>query len=415
MSGIVYWVWLSSLKSISGRLRRALYEHYGDVKDIFAAEERELRSLGASDEEVRQIMLHDISRAEHIISRCQEENVRILTLQDAEYPERLRNIPDAPYVLYIKGRLPAIDCEAAIAVVGTRKTSPYGDKMSRDIAYGIAKSGGMVVTGLASGADSCAAQGALMGGGTVVGVLGTAINEVFPKYNEPLFNDVAAVGALVSEYPPDEKGSARYFPERNRIIAGLSLGVVVTEAPAASGALITARWAADYGRDVFAVPGNVDAPNSRGSNSLLKDGALLVENAWDVMSLYQYQFPNKISRSGRLRVPETMAVPEKPEEKPKQSKAEGAKGFFKLRLPIRKKKTETSGESKLETQISGLSEKQLKIISVMDRPSMHIDDIIELSQLPAATVLSEMTLLQIKGYVAQESGKCFTLKIIKRG
>ena len=423
MSDLVYWIWFASRRGLRSTVRRKLLESIGSPKEIFAADEKTLLGCGAGDDELAALAEHDISEAERILFRCEEENVRILTMQDAEFPERLRNIPDPPYVLYIKGRLPAVDSEAVITIVGTRSSTPYGEKMARDIAYGIAKGGGIVVTGLAKGIDTRAAQGALLAGGRVIGVLGTGIDEVYPPFNGDLFADVAATGALVSEYPPKTPANKINFPARNRIMAGLALGTVVVEAPLRSGALITAHRAADYGRDVFAVPGNADSANSRGCNGLIREGASLAENAWDILGCYEELMPDRIDRTGRLKVPEEMALPEDKEQsagnKPEQKENTSGEGFFKLRVPVRKKKTEAEKEplpgGELAKQLSALNENQLKIVGVMTKPSMHIDYIIDLSHLSAATVLAEMTMLQIKGFVAQESGKCFTLKIAKRG
>ncbi len=409
MSNIVFWIWFAQAH-VSAKGRTALLEHFDGPKDIFFADDRALRQIGLSDGDCKALGDKDIPAAERILRRCGEENVSVLTIQDAAYPERLRNIPDPPLVLYVKGHLPAVDSEAAIAVVGTRRCSPYGAKVARNMGYEIASKGGLVVTGLAAGVDSRAAEGALMAGGSVIGVLGTAINDVFPSYNGRLFADVAAKGALISEYPPDAEGNKIYFPIRNRIIAGLSLAVVVPEAPVRSGALITANRALDYGRDVFAVPGNVDTPACRGSNNLLRDGAMFAENGWDVLREYKQQFPDKINEAGRGEVPEEMHEPIPPEEGSAPEKENGEKGFFKLRVPVRRaaKRSEL-----LQQQLEGLTENQLKIVSVMNKPSMHVDDIIDLSALPASTVLSEMTMLQIKGFVSQEPGKRFTLNIKK--
>ena len=405
MADVLSWVWYSLLRGVSGKARRALAERIGDPADILRASSRALRDCGLDEDELSALEDRDMTAAEQVIARCEELGVRILTVQDAVYPERLRNISDAPSVLYVKGRLPAVDCEAVIGVVGTRHASPYGIQMARTLGYGLAKGGAVVATGLAEGCDSAAAVGALMGGGRVIGVLGTAINEVYPAFNRQLFEDVAATGALVSEYAPGTPGNRRFFPMRNRIIAGLSLGVVVTEAPRGSGSLITARHALDYGRDVFAVPGNADAAGSRGSNELIQDGAKLCAKARDVLTEYARFFPDKLTL-GDHRIPEERAVPETPvsdaPEKPP-----------KTEIPKPKRLIENA--PKLENQLSALSETQLKIVSAMNKPSMHIDDIIDLSGLPASTVLAEMTLLQIKGYVEQGSGKRFTLKITKRG
>jgi len=415
MSSIVYWIWFAE-KRLGAKPRRALLERFGDPKGVFFAERNELKELGLQGEALEGLLDKSLREAERIVYRCGEEDISIVTMQDAVYPERLRNIPDPPCVLYIKGHLPTVDSEPVIAVVGTRKCSPYGAKIARDMGYEIAVKGGMVCTGLAAGVDSRAAEGALMGGGRVIGVLGTAINEVFPAYNGRLFDDVAATGALVSEYPPGFPGSKLAFPMRNRIIAGLSLGVCVPEAPVRSGALITANYALEYGRDVFACPANVDSPGGRGSNNLLRDGAIFAENGWDVLREYEKRFPDKISEKGRGSVPDEMHTPEqnsaetvKVEAKP--VKEAPGKGFFKLRVPVRRKSA--PGPEALKEQLSGLTENQLKIVSVINKPSMHVDDIIDLSALPASTVLSELTMLQIKGFVTQESGKRFTLNIAK--
>lgn len=421
MSELIYWIWFSSLRGLRPVLLRELLRRFGDPKSVFLADERALSACGVTGRELDRLLeQRELTTAGQIISRCDESGVNILTMQDAAYPERLRSIPDPPCVLYIRGRLPDVDSEAAIAVVGTRRSTPYADKMARELGFGITKGGGLVISGLAEGVDSCAAQGALMAGGKVIGVLGTAINEVFPRFNAPLFDDVAATGALVSEYPPDTEGNRKFFPARNRIMAALSVGVAVVEAPRRSGALITAARAADYGRDVFAVPGNADAPNSHGTNALIRDGARLVENAGHILEEYENRFRDKLKPDAKLEVPGELAVP-KPPHSEKRSAAKNAgredgEGFFRLRAPVRRKKTgDVPDTPVLSQQLEGLNGNQLKIVSVMTGPSMHIDDIIDLSQLPASVVLSEMTLLQIKGFVAQEGGKRFTLKIAKRG
>ena len=417
MSNLEYWIWFSSLYGLRPFSRQSLLERFGDAKGIFFAGEKELKEVeGLRAEELALLAVKDLSAAEAVLRRCRENEIDVITEQDAAYPERLRNIPDPPSVLYVRGRLPAIDAEPAIAVVGTRQSTPYGDKLARSIAYEISSKGGLVVTGLAGGIDSRAAEGALMAGGSVIGVLGVAINDVYPAYNARLYDDVAATGALISEYPPDAKGNAAWFPQRNRIMAGLSVGVVVVEAPLRSGALITAHRAVDYGRDVFAVPGNTDADKSRGCNNLLREGASIAENGWDVLREYEARFPGKIFRKGRGAIPEDLAVPEQ-NAAPEKAEAAGprkGKSFFKFRVKTRGAETEKTAEApavSLKKQLEGLSEAQLKIVGMMTKKHMHVDDIVDLSRLPAATVLSELTMLQIKGYVTQEAGKRFTLNI----
>ncbi len=410
MSDLESWIWFSGLRKLRFRTRRALLAKYDGAKGLRYADRREIETLpGLLPEERNELLQNHGGEAERIIRRCAQEQIRILTFHDAAYPERLRNIPDPPYVLYVSGDMPDVDAEPVIAVVGTRKSTRYGDKMARDIAAGIAACGGIVATGLAAGIDSSAAIGALDANGTIIGVLGVAINHFYPSSNAKLYARVRESGVLISEYPPDAQGSKEWFPQRNWIIAGLSLGVVVPEAPERSGALITAHKALDYGRDVFAVPANADSPKGRGSNRLIKEGAALVTDAWDVMECYLPQYPDRISRK----------EPAIPDDRQEDQNARGAKDagiggdFYLFRSPNRGREQSGSSTETLKLQLASLTEQQLRIVGVMDRPSMHVDDIIDLTKLPTSAVLSELTMLQIMGFVVQEPGKRFTLNISK--
>ncbi len=426
MSTLKYWVWLSALTGLRPQKRFELLDTFGDPEKVYYADEKLLRErLTITDAELRLIADKSIGRADEILEKCHAKGISIVSFQDVSYPQRLKSIYDPPVVLYVKGRLPGIDEEAAIGIVGTRKATPYGIKMARKLGFEIAKCGGLVVTGLAEGIDSAAAEGALRAGGACVGVLGCAIDDVFPKFNDALYGDVALAGALISEYPPGEPLRRINFPERNRIISGLSLGVTVIEAPVKSGALITASYALDQGRELFAVPGNADAPNCMGSNELIRDGAQLVTKGWDVLSDFSQQFRGKLSAPDTQNTAvlahedpgEAGFYETKRAEEPRRHTAETGKGFAKLRVKTDRKKIDKPEKREyidLREQLSGLSERQLKIVSVMNENSMHIDDIIEKTELKAPEVLSELTLLQIKGFVSQENGKRFTLKIAKR-
>ena len=429
MSTLRYWVWLSTMTELRPKVRCALLDVFGDPEAVYFADEAQLlERCKLTPFEREQVLKKDLTRADAILEQCTRDKLSILTLADAAYPQRLKNIFDPPVVLYIRGRLPALDEEAAIAVVGTRRATPYGLKMARRMGFELTKGGGLVVTGLAGGVDSASAEGALRAGGRCVGVLGCAIDEVYPQWNTALYDDVAAVGALVSEYPPGDEIQRKNFPERNRIMSGLSLGVTVIEAPEGSGALITAAHALEQGREVFAVPGNADQLNCVGSNALIRSGAILAATGWDVLSEFAAQFPQRLEKPDGARLREfyseeresvgsapTPPVPEHPVPKPLPP--EKGHGFAKLRVRNDRKRIDNTEKREyidLQQQLSGLSENQLKIVSAMDAPSMHVDDIIEKTGIPAAAVLSELTLLQIKGCVVQEPGKRFTLNIRKR-
>ncbi|NLV86933.1 MAG: DNA-protecting protein DprA [Clostridiales bacterium] len=426
MSSLRYWVWLSSLTDLKPKSRSALISEFGEPESLYFADDRQLSGrCGLSEAERLLLSDKSLDRTNTILELCHRDNIAIITLKDAIYPERLKNISDPPVVLYVKGRLPAVDEQAAIAIVGTRGATAYGLKMARKMGFEVTKAGGLVVTGLAAGVDSAAAEGALRGGGSCLGVLGCGIDQIYPSWNTQLFDDVAIAGALISEYPPKTVGQSRFFPERNRIISGLSLGVTIIEAPARSGALITASRALDQGREVFAVPGNADAPSFVGSNRLIREGAILVTNGWELMQEFEALFPEKlrqpepekleVSHDGEVRSKDCRHI--KTPVKTKPQPEENGKGFAMLRVKTGRKAVDNKTHqeySDLEEQLKSLTQRQLQIVSVMDKGSKHVDDIIDESKLTAPEVLSELTVLQIKGVVTQESGKRFTLNIIKK-
>lgn len=397
MSAIKYWLWLSTAAAVPPRAKTALLEHYGSPEEMYFAPQGEYRKLlGSAVEGVDALEMRDLDKALRIIDDCEKQGISIISRQDAAYPDRLKNIYSPPAVLYVKGKLPAIDDEALIAVIGTRKASPYGLKMGRKMGYEIAQCGGVVVSGLTSGIDAAGAEGALRAGGKVIGVLGTA----HENEKSRLAEEVAKHGALISEYPPGTKTVNSFFRARNRISAGLSVGVVVVEAPEKSGARLFANEAADQGKELFAVPGNADAPNCVGTNSLLKEGAKPVTDGWEVMCEFEALYPGKISHTRDMTMPEDKA--DNPQTEPERPEKATKKVIDK---------TDKPSYIDLQTVLEKLSESQIKIISVMEKPSMHVDDIIENSGFSPARVLADLTMLQLKGIVTQEKGKRFTLNI----
>ena len=391
MSAIKYWLWMSTAAKLTPRVRAELLKHYGSPENVFNAPKGELTRLAGSYEGVDTLEKRDLSAALRIIDECKAQGIDIITVQDAAYPDRLKNIYSPPPVLYVKGKLPAVDDEAVIAVIGTRKASPYGIRMGKKLGYEISKCGGVVVSGLTHGIDAAGAEGALLAGGRCIGVLGVPHELAKGK----LYDEVAVRGALISEYPPGTESNKAFFRARNRIAAGLSVGVVVVEAPEKSGTKLFADEAAEQGKEIFAVPGNADAPNSVGTNLLLKEGAKPVTSGWDILTEYEKIFPSKLKNAPVKNLPENG-----------ESKAEPEKVTNKV--IDRKKNTDYID---LKKQLEGLSDTQLKIVEVMEKPSMHVDDIIEKSGLSSAKVLAELTMLQLKGCVTQEKGKRFTLNI----
>ena len=413
MSSIRYWVWLSSVSAANPRARYALAEHYGGAENAFLAPRGEYKTIqGVSEHEAELFERRDLSEADRILEACRREDITILTLADAAYPRRLRNIYDPPVVLYIKGRLPDVDAIPSVAVIGTRSATPYGLKMGRDIAFEIAKCGGIVVSGLTEGVDRAAARGCLLAGGTCIGVLGTAHGK-----GGELRDDVSALGVLVSEYPPGAKPQNRFFRERNRVASGLSHAVCVVEAPAKSGALLFAAEALEQGREIFAVPGNADAENAAGIMALLKQGARPAACGWDVLEDFEALYPDRIRRPGtERRVPTMPAAAQKPVSGPEKPPAQTAE-VDEMRAASSKKeidKQNSAGYIDLHERLKGLSEDQLQIVTAIGRGETHVDDIIEATGLSTAKVLSQLTTLEIKGIVRRVAGRRVCLNMLQK-
>lgn len=384
MSALKYWLWLTELPGLTNQTRLALLRHFPTPEDVYYADPEEvLLTEGITREQAKLLEDKDCSGADRILADCQRLDLDLLTIQDAGYPNRLRNIYDPPCLLYVRGRLPAFDDEASIAVVGTRDCTPYGVSCAEKLSYGLAAGGAVVVSGLARGVDSAALRGALRAGGTVTAVLGNGLDVVYPPENQYLYEDVAAAGALISEYPPGTPPEAKHFPVRNRIMSGLCLGTLVVEAPARSGALITAGTALEQGRDVFAVPGPIDAPASVGCNRLIRDGAGLVSDAWDILGEYEPRFPDKLRREGARETPAVLGYQARQKTEPK---------------PV-------PPSVSLSHNDYSLTDDQICLLRALTEEPMLVDDLIELTDIPTRRVLSALTVLEIEHLVTQHSGK----------
>lgn len=286
MNGKVFDVWLSlAIGQASGAYRR-LAAYFSSAYEIYRAEAEELEAVGLTPVQQSRLLDKSIGRAEEEIARCEDLGGHVVTREDPEYPERLAQIKNPPYLLYVRGILPPVDRLVSVAVVGTRDMSEYGMKTAYRTAYELSGAGAVVVSGLALGVDASAACGALDAGGTTVAVIGSGLDVPYPRTHERLAEDIAASGAVVTEYPLGTRPYAGNFPQRNRIISGLALGTLVVEAGSHSGAILTARSAAEEGRTVFAVPGKVGDERAAGTNELIRTGAKLVLNAGDVLAEY---------------------------------------------------------------------------------------------------------------------------------
>lgn len=292
---------------------RQLLEHFGDAPAILGASRHQLRQVRGIGEDTAEAIASwektvDLTGE---LKRISDFGCHVLIQTDEEYPPLLRQIYDPPVVLYVKGRLTAQD-KNAVAMVGSRMTTHYGIESARKLAYQLAYVGVTVVSGGARGIDTASHQGALSANGRTVAVLGTGINLVFPAENTELFERIAAHGALITQFPFNRNADKQSFPIRNRIVAGMTLGTVVVEANLTSGALITANMAVEQGRQVFAVPGRIDSPRSKGCHELIKKGAKLCEGAEDILSEFEYLFPasNRPPGAGETGVLPALNLPE---------------------------------------------------------------------------------------------------------
>ena len=396
-----HWIWLTTRPGIGVHGRAALLRLFGTAERIFEMKERDyLAAEGFECRWLESLLDKSLDEAEKILIECDDKSIRLVTYADGAYPSRLRNISDPPALLYYCGTLPDFDNEAVIGVIGSRRCSAYGLLHAKQFSKLIASSGGLVVSGGARGIDSMALRGALDSEMPVACVLGCGVDVVYPPENRELFRQIAAHGCLLSEYRPGTRPDRGNFPVRNRIISGLALGVLVVEAPERSGALITANLALEQGRDVFAIPGNIGVKSCEGSNRLIRDGAIVVENGWEILREYEHLFPGKLS-DGRSR--EAME-----------------RGFMArfgrpapvytpvvLEEPVDKKvidNPENRNYSDVKEKVPVLAGDEAAVFAVLSEQPELADEFVVRSGLPAQRVAAALTMLQIKGLARKQAG-----------
>ena len=398
MSTLKYWIWLTTRKGLQGRAALRVLEWFGTPEQAFFADPSEyIHVPNLTEQERNALKDHDLTGANVILGDCERLGIRIMTYQDAAYPERLRNIYDPPLVLYVKGKPIPFDEKVVIGMVGTRNCTPYGVKMAGKIALELARSGAVIVSGIAEGIDAACIRAALKGGGTVVSVLGGGIDVHYPWRNSDLYEDVAAVGALISEYPPGTRPLGAHFPVRNRIISGLSLGVVVVESDVTGGSMRTVEHVEDQSRDLFAVPGPADSSASAGTNQLIREGsAKLVADGWDVLEEYMDRYPGALQRkeplsseaeASRLEHPESVKAGKTEQPKREEQPVDDRIPWSELR--------------------DKLTDDQRDILLALEEKPRIADELVELTQIPTRRILSALTILEVQGYVTQEPGKRF--------
>lgn len=348
-----YWIGFNLIKGIGAVRMQALIQHFGDLELAWKAAPADLVQAGLAGKVIERILqARETVDLEKLWEKIESQGIKVLTWQDESYPNRLKEIDQPPPVLYIRGEyLP--DDLFAVAIVGTRRVTAYGRQITEELSSFLAANGITVISGLARGVDAVAHQSTLRAGGRTIAVLGSGVDKIYPPEHRRLAEDMMERGALVSDYSPGTPPDASNFPPRNRIISGLSLAVVVIEAGETSGALITAEFAAEQGREVFAVPGSILAPQSKGTNKLIQKGALPLLSVDDLMQVLDL-----------TRV----------------------------------------GEQKAARKVIPTDETEARLMSVLGSEPLHVDEIRNQAELPIEKVSATLALMELKGMVRQVGG-----------
>ena len=372
-----YWMALKSIDGIGNASFQPLLDHFRSLVAVFSADIHDLSVIpGIGKKSAAAIVsFKDWDTILRQLDMLDKTGVNIITCQDELYPQNLLNIYDRPAFLYVLGHLEKNDIN--LAIVGSRNASTYGKYTTDRISRELALRGITIVSGMARGIDSCAHRGALAAQGRTIAVLGSGLDVIYPPENKKLFAAISQNGAVISEFPMGTQPLPYHFPARNRIISGLSYGVLVVEAGEKSGSLITAKLAMEQGREVFAIPGTIDSASSRGSNSLIKQGAKLIENIDDILE----DILPQLERASAQPTPRKQEV-----------------------VPACVSQTDS------ENNTDSLNPIGQTILRALSKNKMHADDIITGTGLSPADVLSALITLELKGIVTQHPGKLFSLK-----
>jgi len=348
-----YWIGFNLIKGIGAVRMQGLVAYFGELESAWKASPAELAGAGLGLKVIeRVIQARENVDLDKVWEKIEKQGIKILTWQDEAYPQRLKEIDQPPPVLYIRGEyLP--DDLFAVAIVGTRRVTPYGRQITEELSGYLAANGMTVISGLARGVDAVAHQATLKAGGRTIGILGSGVDKIYPPEHRALAEQMMERGAIISDYAPGTPPEASNFPPRNRIISGLSLAVVVIEAGETSGALITAEFAAEQGREVFAVPGSILAPQSKGTNKLIQKGAQPLLSVTDLMQALD------ITRVG---------------------------------------------EHKAARKSMPTDATEAKLLTVLSNEPMQIDEIRNQTELPIEKVSASLALMELKGMVRQVGG-----------
>ncbi len=397
------WVWLTTLQGMTTEKITSLLNKFDDIDEIYNAGEEEYKDIDLIHQrDIRALCDKNTKSAQKVISNTEKCGAYILTYDSKDYPEKLKYISAPPYVLYVKGTLKLNEKMFCIGVVGTRELNEYGETVTGKMTFELARAGFSVVSGLALGVDAIAASAALRAGGNTIAVLGCGIDLDYPKTNRELRKYIEQYGAVVTEYPPKTQPYPANFPQRNRIIAGLSECTLVTQAPAKSGALITAKYAHEMGREVFSVPGSVFDVNSVGNNNLIKAGATPVTHPYDLIERYKYQVEEFAPKTVRHGI-KMFGVKKK---------------VFSKFVNIIKGKDEKKPEKELKKEKPSINDEKYKNLNenekvimelIINNEKISVDEIIRKTNLPPAKIGSTLSMMEMIGVVKKLPGNFYVV------
>ncbi len=450
MSKDLKWIWLAEKCGPCSTELLKLIEKLGSIDDIFAADYDGYCDTGVSERLCEDLCDKNTANAMKIISYCHAAGVTILTYDSPRYPASLRSLKNPPAVLYCAGELPDLNKNLCISMVGTRTVSEYGMRAAYKIAYEVASSGAILVSGMALGIDGIASCAAIASGGKTVAVLGCGIDRVYPKSHQRLWEAIKRHGAVITEFPPDTEPRGMNFPMRNRIISGLGQGTVVVDADLDSGAMITAKNAILQGRDIYAVPANIGSENSSGTNSLIRDGAQAVLCGNDIIRNYMYIYRDRLNVSKLMKAEKNSdfdldfvsrmgvaaktngsgarkQIGERPLTEKKtvrdqhqvEKRPDGKAARTAMKEPVKPAAEKdlggmTAGQSKQGDDsakiLEKLSEKQRKIFDEMPLDRAVTVDYLTKTGFALGEVISALTVLEIKGLVASLPGALYIRK-----
>ena len=439
----LYWIWLSLRMGVGREGVASILEHFGSPDNVYNASADEIADFYRKEKRpIRESLLDKkLDEAYRIDTYCNKNHIDILRYSEKGYPMQLTTLKNPPVILYARGKIDDLDSRVAVGVVGTRSLSEYGRHSAYKIGYELAAAGAVVVSGLALGIDSVAACGALDARGRTVAILGSGLDRVYPPAHKKLARDIEKHGLLLSEYPPLTPPSRGSFPMRNRIISGMCQATLVVEAGEKSGALITAKEAILQGRQVYAIPGNIDAATAQGTNTLIKDGAVAVTCAADILDNHKYFYGTTINLSILERIGKRSEYrvgvlaahgvdegegsgvsheTEKPKKKGKLAELLHVRGKLdgetvkrvsgETEYPVynddkREQTAERQGEA--DSLPEGLSDAQKQLLSVMPKGVAVGMEIINGCGLDSAEIISVLTVLGVSGIIRTLPGNLY--------